>query len=323
MDTIFEFLFKYRLILFQEGDFTFASSWPSLVILGGVAAVTLPALFTYGSARGDSRRSDRIIMAAVRLSLVGILVFILFQPTLVLTSVVPQRNFVGILIDDSESMRIRNGNGVARADFIQSTFGGEESELLTALSEKFALRFFRFSRDASRLNDLGDLSYSGTGTDLGNAMVRAQEELAGVPISGLVIVSDGADNSGQVLAESLLPLQAAGIPVYTVGLGEEELSPDVQLSRVELPRTVLVGTSLVVDVIVSHRGFSGRTVQLLVEDTGALLASEDVTFQGDGEPVVTRVRIEARDAGPRVLRFRVAPLEGERLGPTVSVKSNQ
>jgi uncharacterized membrane protein len=80
-----------------------------------------------------------------------------------------------------------------------------------------------------------------------------------------------------------------------------------------MPRTVLVGTSLVVDVIVSHRGYSGRTVQLVVEDTGQLLASEDVTFARDGEPVVARVRIEAQDAGPRVLRFRVSAQEGERV----------
>ena len=313
MDTIFEFLFKYRLLLFQEGDFTFASPWLGLVVWGGGAVVTLPALLTYGAARGASSRWDRGVMAALRLGLVAILVFILFRPTLILTSVVPQRNFVGILIDDSQSMRITDQDGVARSDFVQATFGSEGSELLTALQEKFTLRFFRFSRDASRLNDMADLSYSGTATNLGNAMVRAKEELAGVPISGLVVFSDGADNSGEVLAESLLPLQAAGIPVYTVGLGEEELTPDVQISRVEMPRTVLAGTSLVVDVIVSHRGYSGRTVQLVVEDTGLLLASEDVTFERDGEPVVVRVRIQAQDAGPRLLRFRVSIQPGERV----------
>ena len=313
METIFEFLFKYRLLLFQEGEFTFSSPWPVLLVLGGVAVIAVPALLTYGAARGDSRRRDRAVMAGLRLGLVAILVFILFRPTLILTSVVPQRNFVGILIDDSQSMRITDQDGVTRSDFVQSTFGSEGSELLTALSEKFTLRYFRFSRDASRLNDMADLSYSGTATDLGNVMVRAQEELAGVPISGLVVISDGADNTGEVLAESLLPLQAANVPVYTVGLGEEELSPDVQISRVEMPRTVLVGTSLVVDVIVSHRGYSGRTVRLVVEDTGQLLASEDMTFARDGEPVVTRIRIEAQDAGPRLLRFRVSPQEGERV----------
>ena len=313
METIFEFLFKYRLLLFQEGEFTFSSPWPVLLVLGGLAVIAVPALLTYGAARGDSRRRDRAVMAGLRLGLVAILVFILFRPTLILTSVVPQRNFVGILIDDSQSMRITDQDGVTRRDFVQSTFGSEGSELLTALSEKFALRYFRFSRDASRLNDMADLSYSGTATDLGNVMVRAQEELAGVPISGLVVISDGADNTGEALAESLLPLQAANVPVYTVGLGEEEFSPDVQISRVEMPRTVLVGTSLVVDVIVSHRGYSGRTVQLMVEDTGQLLASEDVTFARDGEPVVTRLRIEAQDAGPRLLRFRVLAQDGERV----------
>jgi hypothetical protein len=313
MEAIFEFLFKYRLLLFQEGDFTFASPWPALLILGGVAAVAIPALLTYGAARGDSRRFDRAVMAAIRLGLVGVLVFILFQPTLILTSVVPQRNFVGILIDDSQSMRITDENGVPRSDFIEANFGAEGSELMTALSEKFTLRFFRFSRDASRLNDMADLSYSGSATDLGNALVRAQEELAGVPISGLVVITDGADNSGEALAESLLPIQAANIPVYTIGLGEEELSPDVQLSRVEMPKMILVGTSLVVDIIVSQRGYSGRTVQVMVEDAGQLLASEDVTFERDGEPVVTRVRIEAEDAGPRLLRFRVSTQEGERV----------
>ncbi|HAW90325.1 MAG TPA: hypothetical protein DCX61_06650, partial [Gemmatimonadetes bacterium] len=38
-----------------------------------------------------------------------------------------------------------------------------------------------------------------------------------------------------------------------------------------------------------------------------------VTFGRDGEPVVARVRIEAQDAGPRLLRFQVSVQEGERV----------
>ena len=311
MQAIFELLFKYRLLLFQEGDFAFASPWPTMVVLGAVAALAVPAILTYGAARGDTRPVDRMVMAGLRLGVVAVLVFILFQPILVLTSVVPQRNFVGILIDDSQSMRITGDDGLPRSAFIHSTFGSEGSELMSALSEKFSLRFFRFSRETSRLGDVSELEYLGTATDLGEAMVRVQEELAGVPLSGLVVLSDGADNSGKPLAESLLPLQAANVPVYTVGLGDEALSPDVQVSRVEIQRTVLVGTSLVVDVIVSHRGYSGRTVPLIVEDGGQVIASEDVTLGGDGEPVVARVRLEVTQSGPQLLRFRVPVQNGE------------
>ena len=313
MQGIFEFLFKYRPLLFQEGDFTLGSPWPMMLVLGLVGLLSVPAVLTYTAARGDTRPVDRAVMAALRLGVIGLLVFILFQPTLVLTSVVPQRNFVGILIDDSQSMMITDEDGVPRSDFIRQTFGTEGSELLTGLSEKFALRFFRFSRSSSRLGDMSELTFEGTGTGLGAAMVAAKEELAGVPLSGLVVISDGADNSGETLAESLLPLQAANVPVYTVGLGEETLSPDVQVSRVEVPRTVLKGTSLVVDVIVSHRGYSNRTVPLVVEDSGVLMASEEVTLEGDGEPIVARVRLDVSESGPRLLQFRVPVQDGERV----------
>ncbi len=313
MQGLFEFLFKYRPLLFQEGEFTFGSPWPTMVVLGLVAALSIPTVLTYTAARGNTQPVDRAVMATLRLGVIALLVFILFQPTLVLTSVVPQRNFVGILVDDSQSMQIASDDGVPRSDFIRQTFGAEGSELLSELSDKFALRFFRFSRETSRMEDVSELTFAGTGTELGSAMVRAQEELAGVPLSGLVVISDGADNSGETLAESLLPLQAANIPVYTVGLGEETLSPDVQVSRVEVPRTVLLGTSLVVDVIVSHRGFPGQTVPLVVEDGGILMATEDVTFEGDGEPVVARIRLEVSESGPRLLQFRVPVQDGERV----------
>ena len=197
MQAMFEFLFKYRLLLFQEGDFAFGSPWPTMVVLGLVAALSIPTVLTYAAARGDTRPVDRAIMAALRLGVIALLVFILFQPILVLTTVVPQRNFVGILIDDSQSMQITDANGVPRSDFIRRTFGAEGSELLAELNDKFALRFFRFSRGSSRLGDVSELTYQGTSTQLGRAMVRAQEELAGVPLSGLVVISDGADNSGE------------------------------------------------------------------------------------------------------------------------------
>ena len=313
MEGIFEFLFKYRPLLFREGDFTFGSPWPAMVVLGLVAALSIPAVLTYTAARGDTRPVDRAVMATLRLGVIALLVFILFQPILVLTSVVPQRNFVGILIDDSQSMQITDSQGAPRSDFVRLTFGAEGSELLSKLSDRFALRFFRFSRESNRLGDVSELTYEGTGTRLGSAMVRAQEELAGVPLSGLVVISDGADNSGETLSESLLPLQAADIPVYTIGLGEETLSPDVQVNRVEVPRTVLLGTSLVVDVIVSHRGYSGRTIPLVVEDGRVLMATEDVTLEGDGEPVVARVRLEVSESGPRLLHFRVPIQDGERV----------
>ena len=313
-ESLFEFLFKYRLLLFQEGDFSFTSPWPWAIGLIVAAAFAVPSALTYTAARGDSTAADRGIMGGLRLGALSIVVFCLLQPTLIITSVVPQRNFVGILIDDSRSMTIADQDGRQRSEFVTRNFTGEESELLNQLAERFTLRFFRFSNSTQRLGDVSELEYRGSRTEIGPALVRAQEELAGVPLSGLILITDGADNSGEALAESLLPLQAASTPVYTIGLGEEALSPDIQVSRVEIPRSVLAGASLVVDVMIAQRGFRGRTVQLVVEDEGRIIASQDVELKRDGEPVVARVRFAADEAGPRLLQFRIPLQPGERVG---------
>lgn len=313
MESIFSFLFKYRPVLFAEGDFTFAASWPVATLLLVAAVVSTVALFTYVRPRAKAGRRDRMIMGGLRLAILAVLLFCLFRPTLVLTSVVPQRNFVGVLIDDSRSMTLAGSDDEARGDWIRRALGPESSSLLTQLRERFAVRLFRFSSDTDRVESVAELGFDGTRTDLASALDRAREELSSVPLSGLVVLSDGADNGDRPIAEALVPLQAASVPVFSVGLGEETLSPDVQIGRIEAPRRVLQGTSLIVDVVVTHRGFSGRTVPLTVEDDRRILAEESIELQGDGEPTVTQLRFTLDEPGLHRIRFQVAPQEDERV----------
>ena len=196
---------------------------------------------------------------------------------------------------------------------MRQQFGTAESPLLAALADRFALRLFSFSSTTDRIDTVGTLSFGGTQTHLGQALTRAHEELGGVPLSALVVVSDGADTADDPLAEALLPLQAAGVPVFTVGLGREEYSRDIQLSRVETPRSVLKGAALVVDVVVAQTGYEGQTVSLQVEDEGRIVADQEVTLPDDGEPTTVRVRFTASDAGPRLFSFRIAPEPDEMV----------
>jgi len=253
------------------------------------------------------------VLAGVRLTALAVLALTLLRPVLVVSSVVPQENFLGVLIDDSRSMQIADRDEQPRGQWVQEHLGAPDSPLRAALADRFALRFFRFAADTTRVDDVAQLGYDGTRTRLGQALERAREELAGVPLSGLVLVTDGADNSDQGLAEALLPLQAAGIPVFTVGLGREAFARDIQLSRVDTPRMVLKGTALAVDVVVTHTGYRGRTITVQVEDEGRIVGSQDVQLGADGDPTTARVRFTASEPGPRLVSFRVAPQAGEMV----------
>jgi len=313
MDAIFEFLFKYRSLVFEQGDFAFGAPSSMRLWLGLAGLVAASAVATYTIARGKSSLTDRGIMASLRVALLGVLIYCLMQPTLVISTVVPQQNFVGILIDDSRSMDLENEDGTRRSDFVAEAFTPEQSELLASLSERFVLRFFRFSDITDRIDGPDELTFDGTHTNIARALDAAREELAGVPLSGLVVVSDGADNDDRPLTEALVPLQAAGVPVFTVGLGDEIVEPDIELGRVELPRDVLEGSTLMVDVVVTQNGFGQRTIPIIVEADGQILAEETVDLGPDGEPVVARVAFELERAGSQRIEFRIPPQAGERV----------
>jgi uncharacterized membrane protein len=225
---------------------------------------------------------------------------------LIVATVVPQENYLGILIDDSRSMQIVDDQR-ARSDFIYEQFGPDGSDLVTQLSDRFKLRFFSFSESAERIASSDELTFTGSQTRLGQALDRARAELSTVPLAGLVVFTDGADNSEAPLTESTLQLRSRGIPVHTVGVGRESFDRDIEITRVEAPRAVLEGSAVVVDVMVGHSGYSGETVQLNVEDGGRIVSSQQIELPRDGEITTVQAHFEVTEPGPRLFRFHIPP----------------
>jgi uncharacterized membrane protein len=311
-DRIFQALFSYRPVVFQEGDFRFDVTTASLVAAVLVGLVVGAAVLTYRRVRvNEGRLRDRVILTSLRVAALALVLFCLFRPTLVVRAAVAQQNVVAVLLDDSRSMQIPDVGGQPRGEFVRAQFGGPDSPLLKSLSDRFLVRTFRFSSAAGRVGSASELKFDGTQTRLGPALESAREELAGLPVAGIVLVTDGADTTDSAIGDALLGLKAEKLPVFTVGVGSEELPRDVQIDRVSTPRTVLKNASLLLDVIVRQTGYAGRTVTVDVEDEGRIVGSEKVQLPSDGSPATVRVRAIASEAGPRMFKFRVAPQDGE------------
>src|SRR3954447_1207415 len=299
--------------MFQQGDFAWGLSRPVLLVVAAATAVALLALLTYRGLSATERPRDRVVLVCLRLGALAVLLFCLFRPALILKAAVPQQNFLGVLVDDSRSMSIADLNGQTRSTFIQQQFTGAQARLLEALSQRFVVRFFSFASSADRVASAGDLKFGGTATRLGTALDRARDELSGLPLAGLVMVTDGADTSDAAIDQTLAALKARSIPVFTVGVGQERFAHDVQVTRVETPRSVLKGTALVVDVVLTQTGYGGQTVPLTVEDDGRIVSTQEVTLPSDGESATVKVRFTAAEAGPRLFRFKVPTQTGEQV----------
>jgi uncharacterized membrane protein len=312
IDRLVGLAFKYQPVVFGQGELAFNPPWSATLAVLAVLAAAAVAAWVYLRPDPATSRFARGSLLALRLGTLAVLLFCLLRPVLVVRAVEPQRNFLAVLIDDSRSMTIADQGQGPRSDFVRTAFG-DKGALRAALGRRFALRFFRFSASTDRADGPQAATFSGTRSQVGQALQRTAEELAGLPVSGIVLVTDGADTARTPLADTLRTLKASSLPVFAIGLGRESFDRDVQLGRVDPPMTVLKGTTLVVDMVIGQTGYAGRTVPLIVEDEGQRIASQDVTLPADGEPGTVRVRVTLAEAGPRVLRFRIPVLEGEQV----------
>jgi uncharacterized membrane protein len=311
-ESLFTFLFKYQWLVFEQGKFVLLASGPMRLAVIAAGVVALYALWSYRSLANVQGRS-RVMLLAVRTALLLLVLFALLRPTLLLKVAVPQQNFVGVVIDDSRSMKVADQDGKPRGDYVKDQVGRTDGPLLTQLGKRFNLKIFRFSSSAERLQSASDLNFDGTGTRMGDALDRVRDELSGLPVAGVVLLGDGADNADKTLDESIAGLKAQAMPVFTVGVGRERLTRDVQLTRAETPLRVLKGAALVLDVVVTQVGYAGQKVPLIVEDAGRIVSQQEITLPPDTESETVHVRFKATDVGPRVFRFRIPVQNGEEV----------
>ncbi|MBI3789718.1 MAG: hypothetical protein HY275_02435 [Gemmatimonadetes bacterium] len=315
VDALAEFLFKYRPAAFARGALGADPVVPVLLVVALASAVA--GLGLWALARQASHEAPRIrgTLGGLRVAAIALLAWCLCRPVLVVAESVAQRNVVAVLVDDSRSMRIADVGGQTRAQAALRLAGGADSALLRALGDRYQVRVYRTSAPG-RVTEPAALPFDGARTRLLGAVTRVEDELAGAPLAGVVVLTDGADNGARDagasgMTEQLSTLRARGVPVYPVGLGSARFAKDIEVAQLEVPRAALRNATVLVDVLVSHRGFGGATLPVIAEDGGRIVAQGTVTLAREGEAASVRLRVPVTEAGARVLRVRVPPQPGE------------
>ena len=119
----------------------------------------------------------------------------------------------------------------------------------------------------------------GPQTRIGDALNTVLQTGATTPLSGIVIVTDGAENGGTLSEERLAELAAFGVPVHTVGVGPEQITNDLELDSITLANAAAPGEVLNAEVSIRHSA-KGKT-RLRVYDGEQLLAASEVNLSAD------------------------------------------
>lgn len=299
---MFDVLFEYPLIQYQQADWFFASGWSLSSLIIVVALVSLAIVVSI--ALRDLSVMRRMMLGCLQVLSAAVLLVMLWQPSLRSKTVVPGDNAVTVVIDTSRSMHHPEPEGSRLA---QVSAALQETDLLENLAKDFQVDL-RSVADQLEPLDLNNLPPPGSSSRLKTALLETLDGGSQSVLSGVVLLTDGADTSN-VDSSWWQRLTAAGIPVFPVGVGQETLPEDIALQSISVRNAATPDTRINARVVVRHG--AGGTVRLRINDGDSLVYSADLQLPENVPESSHAIEFNSGPVGIRDLLFQLEPNANE------------
>jgi uncharacterized membrane protein len=261
-------------------DLVFLSPVPREILLLALVVAAGVLWLLYRRVASRVSRKVRVALIALRVAFVAILLAILAIPAFQSPRQRAGDVFTAVLVDTSRSMSIPDAgtaetktgqapvaNGpnaaapVTRIDAAKGILQGKAKApgLLSRIGEQCRVVTYAFDQDARRLSpgaNPADLKAEGPYTDIFGAVRTAEADLRNVPLSAVVMLTDGARNAGGNLVEAAKILQARHVPLYVVGLGNPMPPKDYEVVNVFAPSSVRRNTEVEIYATVRSTGYA-------------------------------------------------------------------
>jgi uncharacterized membrane protein len=302
-----------------EGNFAFAVSIGLWGILAGALLLIALAFWFYRKTTRPLTLPWKTFFITLRACTLLLLGFCLLEPGVLVSEVVPQETYVAVLVDDSQSMTIADQPSLPSRHQQTVDLLYNEDAIIGRLSETFQVRTYKFSDVAQRLAGPEGLAQDGGRSAIAAGVRHVMGELSSFPMAGLVLVSDGADNADEDPLQSLQVLKEKQVPVYTVGVGAEDIDRDINIVDVNAAKSLLEGSVYTVQVNVGQQGYQGQQAKLSISSNGVEVAQQSVALADNG--VVKRYTLELTPEKEEILVYKVA-IE-EKAGETIKQNNEQ
>lgn len=275
-------LIKFSPLQIAEGQLGFQGGvwvWIGLALIA-IGLLGLVVLYARSERYGSGRR--KAVSFGLRALALVLLVLPLMEPVLITPDVVPDENFVAVVVDGSASMAIPDGpEGATRLAIAQDLLDGENG-LLTELGGVFKLRTYGFSDRATRADSVYGLAPEGTATNLSAALGRVMADFRGTPLAGIVLVTDGGDTSTDVPLNQAEELARRDIPLHIIGVGQEAFAADREVIAATVAKGIEETTGAEVDVKVRSWQAEPSPVTLRLFRGEQEVLTETRRLKGDG-----------------------------------------
>ncbi len=233
-----------------------------------------------------------------------------------------QQNIIAVLVDDSRSMAIADAGADNRTTRETAAVQALQNGMLAGLEKRFQTRVYKLDASLARADSPGALQPTGTATHIGDGLKKLAADTSDLPVGAVVLLTDGAENSGGIDLDTISALRNRRLPVHTVGFGREEPAHDVEIEDVNVAAHAMADSRMRATVSLRQHGFAGARATLSAKDGEKVLAQKEVTLAANGVVQVETLALNAGAAGVRHIVFAVAPLPGEESATNNAMTRN-
>lgn len=300
----------------RDGRFAFAYGPHPLIALLLLALMPVMVWWLYRRTTRPVSRNWKALLITLRSAVLILLLLILMRPIVTTWQVNPQETYLAVLVDSSESMQIEDlPDGQSRMHAVNDALYGRDGAggVLDALNERYQVRTFAFGRRLQRVSGQDDLGAGDNVSDISAALQGVTEQLGGLPLSAVVVISDGADNTQ---ADPLITARAMGqqqVPVFTVGVGQQTIPSDVSIVDVSAVSTILDSSVFDVQVSITQQGYAGEPVTLRVMEGDREVAARTVQLGPDGSLRRFELELSPERREPIRYELQIDELDGELI----------
>ncbi|MFL6549715.1 MAG: hypothetical protein ACJ8OJ_13545 [Povalibacter sp.] len=304
---MFELLFTHPLWAWRTGTLAFASTWPRWLLVACIAAGAIAIVL--GLYRRRSLGAFKLVAIGVlQLAVVSLIACLIWRPVLIVERVRDRENVLAIALDASASMAYEDTVDSSRSR-LQQSVSALQGKALADLQRTFEVRLFSFASRTESIPTPEAVPAPGAQTRVGDALTQLLQTAGTLPLAGVVVISDGAENGDTLTEERLAHIASYGVPVHTVGVGPEQLPNDLELSALDVAAMAPGGSTVSAQVQVRHD--AAATTRLRIYDGERLLAARDLDLRGTGPVSTFSVDFPAGEPGTHDLRFALDAVKGE------------
>jgi hypothetical protein len=247
----------------------------------------------------------RIVMACLRGVAMSLLAFLLLAPMLKMVRKQVDKPLILVAVDNSESVVSGKDSAYYRTEYAKQV-----QEMISELEKSYEVKTYKIGDEDALLGDDEQLhlDFSDKSSNLASLFDQVDMVYANRNIGAMVLLTDGIFNTG---TNPYYKAEKADFPVYTVGLGNTELTTDFFIAGINHNKQALKGNMFPVEIKLAANRLSGRAAEVTVKEGSEQIYSKKLTLSGNRYFETVKFSIEAKNTGIHHYKVDITELDGE------------